>query len=378
LGSDLSDGFTPGRTQASRTTTTRFLSGQGSEWSAHKETAERAASITGARGVTDYREITENPDIDIVHICSPNNLHAEQLRSALENGKHVYCDKPLTATLDEALSLIPVLSGTTRKLGMTFQVRFFPAVIRARQLMEKGTLGRVLNFRAAYLHGGSADPDAPAKWKLLRASGGGVIADLSSHVIDLLSYLGIQCSSLHADSSVAFAERPSPENSQARIRADAEDHVVATARCSHTVPHDTTDTTCLGTIEATKVASGTEDELRLEIHGTRGAIRFNSMEPHKLDYFDASQPDTPVGGFRGWTRIETGQRYPAPAASFPGPKHAIGWIRSHLACLAGFMDAVYRNTEPIPGWRDGLYVQTVLEALRQSCASGERVDIPEA
>ena len=72
---------------------------------------------------------------------------------------------------------------------MTFQNRFFPATMRAKQLIDEGVLGQVLGFRACYLHGGSANPDAPLKWKLTAAAGGGVIADLASHVLDLVDWL---------------------------------------------------------------------------------------------------------------------------------------------------------------------------------------------
>ena len=109
---------------------------------------------------------------------------------------------------------------------------------------------------------------------------------------------------------------------------DAEDCVMCLAR----MPSG-----ALGTIEATKIATGTEDEIRLEIHGSRGRVRFNGMDPHHLELHDATASDQPLGGLRGWNRIDAGQRYPAPATSFPNPKAAIGWIRSHVACLANFL-----------------------------------------
>ena len=76
----------------------------------------------------------------------------------------------------------------------------------------------------------------------------------------------------------------------------------------------------LGTIEATKVATGTEDEIRLEIHGSRGALRFNGMDPHHLELHDATAADQPLGGLRGWNRIDAGQRYPPPASQLPQPQ----------------------------------------------------------
>ena len=152
-------------------------------------TAEKGAAQVGAEhAVTDYREITENPDIDIVDICTPNNLHFEALMSAIRHNKHIYCDKPLTATLDEAMQIKEALKDYRGISQMTLQNRFFPITLRAKLLIEEGKIGDILEFRASYLHSGSSDPKAPLKWKLSGASGGGVVADLGSHVLDLTNF----------------------------------------------------------------------------------------------------------------------------------------------------------------------------------------------
>ena len=124
----------------------------------------------------------------------------------------------------------------------------------------------------------------------------------------------------------------------------------------------------MGTIEATKIATGTEDELRLEIHGSRGALRFNGMDPHHLEFYDATAPDQPQGGLRGWNRIDTGQRYPPPATGFPSPKAAIGWLRSHVACLANFLEAVADGRPAEPGLEQGIRVQHLMDCVRRSAA----------
>ena len=104
-------------------------------------TAEKGAAQVGAEhAVTDYREITENPDIDIVDICTPNNLHFEALMSAIRHNKHIYCDKPLTATLDEAMQIKEALKDYKGISQMTLQNRFFPITLRAKQLIEEGKI----------------------------------------------------------------------------------------------------------------------------------------------------------------------------------------------------------------------------------------------
>jgi len=331
------------------------------------ETAEKAREAIGADvAATDYRVVTENPQIDIVHICTPNHLHKTALLSAMRQGKHIYCDKPLVASMEEAEEVRAALAVYRGIAQMTFQNRFFPATMQAKRLIASGALGEVLGFRASYLHGGSASPAVPLQWKLTAAAGGGVIADLASHVLDLVDWMIGPFAAVLAATQIAYPERPSPAEPARRVPVDAEDSVVLLARMQ---------SGALGTIEATKLATGTEDEIRVEIHGSRGALRFNGMQPHYLELHDASAPDQPLGGQRGWNRIAAGQRYPSPAARFPSPKAAIGWIRSHVACLEHFLEAVAHGRPADTGLEQGILVQHLMECVRQSAADGRWVSV---
>jgi predicted dehydrogenase len=330
------------------------------------ETAAKARRILDAEAAgTDFREVTENPAIQIVHICTPNHCHREALLSALRHQKHIYCDKPLVATMDEAEAIRQALAGYRGTAQMTFQNRFFPATLRAKQLIDAGLLGQPLEFRACYLHAGSANADAPLKWKLTAAAGGGVIADLASHVLDLVAHFLGPLAAVMAQTKIAYPQRPSTADPGQTAAVDAEDCVLALAR---------TRSGAVGTIEATKLATGTEDELRLEIHGSRGAVRFNNMDPHHLEIYTAGAADQPLGGLRGWTRIDCGQRYPPPASGFPSAKSSIGWLRSHVACLANFLQAVAEGRPAEPGLEQGIYVQHLMDCLRRSAQANRWVE----
>lgn len=331
------------------------------------ETAEKGKEQIGAEvATTDFREVTENPDVDIVHICSPNDCHRDELLSAMAHGKHIYCDKPLTATMDEADEIHAAMKDYAGIAQMTLQNRFFPASIRAKQLIEEGFLGDLLELRACYLHSGSANPSAPLKWKLSGAKGGGVIADLGTHIMDLVHYLVGDYASLMSLTHIAYPERPSLTDPGTMLPVDAEDCVMLLARIqAGGIAH----------IEASKIATGTEDELRFEIHGSKGALRFNTMEPHYLDIFDEGADGKPVGGRRGWTRVATGQRYPAPAAGFPSPKNSIGWMRSHMACLANFLQAIREDKPATPGLAQGVYLQHLIDCARRSAGENAWVDV---
>lgn len=326
------------------------------------ETAEAGRAQLGAEvASTDYRAITENPEIDVVNICTPNHLHKDALLSAMQHQKHIYCDKPLVVNMREADAIIAALPSYKATAQMTLQCRFFPAVMRAKQLIDEGFVGRVLEFRATYLHAGSASPSAPLRWKLSAEAGGGVINDLASHILDLIHHLLGDYEAIVADTQIAYAERPSAADPSRMLKVDAEDCVMLLARMT---------SGALGTIEATKIATGTEDEVRFEIHGVKGALRFNSMDPHFLEAFDMNAAAAPIGGMQGWTRIATGQRFPAPASAFPGPKFSIGWMRVHAACLANFLHSINSGEKGDPGLGQGIYIQYLLDRVRASNNSG--------
>lgn len=325
------------------------------------ETARQAGELLGCEGVDDFRRITESPEIDIVHICTPNHLHRDALLSAMAHQKHIYCDKPLVAHWAEAEQLLALLPRYTGIGQMTFHNRFFPATMRAKQLVQQGRLGRILQFRASYLHSGSAWPDAPLRWKLSAKAGGGVIADLASHLFDLVWHLVGDFEAVWASTQIAFPERPAPESPEHRVPVDAEEAVWILARMCNGAT---------GLIEATKLATGAEDELRLEIHGTDGALRFSLIDPHHLGFYDATQPDQPCGGQRGWLVIDAGHRYPAPGTSFPTAKASVGWVRAHAECLAHFLRGVARGEPVQPDLVQGVYVQHLMEQVRESAGGG--------
>jgi len=328
-----------------------------------EETARRAQKAYGfARATTDFRRVTEAPDVDVVHIATPNRYHRDALLSALAAGKHVYCEKPLVSNVEEAREVAAALATYSGTAQMVLQNRFSPAALRAKALAEEGFLGRLLSFRAAYLHAGSADPDAPLKWKLSKEeAGGGVLLDLGSHILDLVRHIGGEISEVACETTIAFSERPTPDGRQ-RVPVEAEDLALITVRLADGA---------LGTVEATKIATGTLDELRFEFHGTAGALRFNSMRPNWLEVYRSKEAEP--SGLTGWQALDTGNDFPPPAARFPGPKFALGWIRTHVACLAHFISAVAEGRPAEPSLADGVRLQEILDACYRS--AGERCPV---
>ncbi|HOS43573.1 MAG TPA: Gfo/Idh/MocA family oxidoreductase, partial [Armatimonadota bacterium] len=305
-------------------------------------------------------------DIHIIDICSPNSAHAEQLLAAMAAGKHIYCDKPLVVGAENMAKVEAALATYPGTAQMALQYRFFPATMRAKQLIDAGALGNIVSFRASYLHAGSVDPHRAMGWKQLKSEGGGVLQDLGSHVLDLMNYLIGPIARVVCDANIIYPTRPNAKGELVPVEAD--DIMLMLAK----LPNGAT-----GTIEASKLATGAEDEMRFEIHGDNGAVRFNCMQPNYLEFYDLTQPETPLGGTRGWTSIACVQRFDKPGGAFPGPKFSIGWIRSHMHSAFNFLQAIAEGARPHPSLADGLALQRMLAAAQQSSDAGAWVDLPK-
>ena len=341
---------------------------------AHPSSAESARRTIGCdRAVTDWRQITEDPAIDIVHICVPNGDHLPVLLSAIENNKAIYCEKPLVSTWREALRVEEALARTGYRMTnqMTFHLRFFPAVRRAKQLIDAGRLGPIFQYRVSYLHSSSANSQTPFKWK--HAAGGGTLLDLGSHLFDLVDCLVGAPRELLAESQKAFASRPAAGAPLGSLPVAAEDAVtIVTRGCARDA-----EAPCRGLIEATKLATGREDELELEISGQNGAIRFSLLDPHGLEFYDARAADHPFGGQAGWLKIASGARVEPPQLPFPSAKSSVGWLRGHVDSLSNFLTALARGESTAPDLRQGIKIQRLLDRAAESAKRRSWVDAGE-
>ena len=134
--------------------------------SGHYENAVKAVEeFSLGRAYVSEDEIINDPNIDIVDICTPNIYHYETVKKALMAGKHVYCEKPLAVTYDEAKELCDLAESRGLTCRIVFNNRFMPAVMRAKEIVESGRLGKVVTFRVAYLHASCIDPNKKAGWK---------------------------------------------------------------------------------------------------------------------------------------------------------------------------------------------------------------------
>ena len=334
----------------------------------HRDSAARARRELGCEhAAADYRELLDRDDIDVIDCSVPNHRHEEVVVAAAAAGKHVYCEKPLARTVAEGRRMLAAVRAARVSAQMTFNFRFFPAITRARQLVEEGFLGRVFSFRARYYRSSYIDASRPLSWRLSReAAGGGALHDLGSHVLDLVSYLLGDIAAVQATLETLIPQRPVASGSSEYAAVEVDDLALLHLRMASGVP---------GLVEISRMGTGAVNDIQLELYGDRGAVRFNGEDPSWLEVYDATDAGEPLGGMRGFRRLETVQRHAGQVA--PDWSQAAGFARSHAECQYRFLCALWEGRPAAPDLAAGLHVQEAMEAAMQSSTAGRWVELAE-
>ncbi len=334
----------------------------------HTKTAEEAAKVLGtAIATTNENDLINHPDIDVIDICTPNAFHYETACRALAAGKHIYCEKPFCSNAGDAQLLAKAAQSANKICTVVYNNRHLAAISRAKEIIENGRLGRILHFDFSYLHNSCTDPERYAGWKqdATLCGAGGVLFDLGSHILDLAVFLCGKIKKISGHSQIAYPTRLGMTGNTWHTNApEAFYMLLETNEGAH------------GTLTASKLCLGTNDDLSFSVYGEKGALRFSLMDPDFLAFYDTESPSGNYGGERGFTRIECVGRYPSPAGKFPSPKAPTGWLRGHLMSMYHFLDAVNTGSQNHPSFDDAAYIQLLMDLALQSAADGKEKQVP--
>ncbi|NUK36796.1 Gfo/Idh/MocA family oxidoreductase [Streptomyces lunaelactis] len=331
--------------------------------------AVRAAAVKHgwAAAETDWRDLVTRDDVQLVDICTPGDSHAEIAVAALEAGKHVLCEKPLANSVAEAEAMVAAAERARERgqLAMVgFNYRRVPAIAYARRLIADGRLGTLRHVRFTYLQDWLVDPDFPLTWRLEREhAGSGALGDLGAHIVDLAQYLaGEPLVGVSALSETFVRERPLLAGASAGLSASGgvergavtvDDAALFTGRLA---------SGALASFEATRMASGRKNALRLEINGELGSLAFDLERLNELSFHDHTEPAS-SSGFR--RILVTEPEHPYLEAWWP-PGHALGYEHTFAHQARDLVEAIATGTDPAPSFADGLQVQRVLAAVEES------------
>ena len=343
----------------------------------NEEAARKLGASFSLAAMKDYREILRDPAIDAVHICTPNAQHYSMAKEALQAGKHVICEKPLTTTVAEAEELFSLAAQQGLRNCVCHNLRYYPMVQQMRRLREAGDLGDILVVQGTY----SQDwllYDTDWNWRVDAKAGGAsrCMADIGSHWFDMAEHItGLRVSSLCADLQTFHTTRKQPKHSVetfANKLLGPEDYVET--------PIETEDfgavvfrmgTRTRGCMTASQVSAGRKNGLSIEIYGAKSSVAWNQERPDELwqghrdvaNQISVKDPSLLKPAARSY-------------ADLPGG-HSEGYDDTFKQVFRRFYASVREaGAAEYPQFVDGLRQMTILDAILESNHKRSWMDVP--
>lgn len=321
-----------------------------------ESTALAVARLGAERGSDSAEALIASDDVDVVHICTPNHLHAPLARLALKAGKAVICEKPLATTVDDAVQLTALATQMQAVTGVPFVYRFYETVLEARARVQSGEVGQVWLMHGSYLQDWLSS-QADINWRVDPQLGGSsrAFGDVGVHWCDLVEFVtGHSITRLSA---------------QKRTAIDARDSATVTTEDVATVMFET-DQGALGSVVVSQVSPGRKNRLWFSIDGAHLSLAFNQEMPESLW----------VGSRAHATVVPRGVT-PVKRSSDLLPALPPGHPQGYQDCFNAFVDDVYtaiRGERPaaLPSFADGLRAARITQAVLDSADSGAWVEVP--
>jgi len=314
---------------------------------------------------TDWNDVVSDERIDIFDNCGPDPVHPEPCIAALKHGKNVISEKPMACSVDDARRMRDAAAASRGMAMCTFNYRFMPAVRMARDLIDAGKLGEIYHLRINYLQMWGHDPSlSPDQAWYSAWPHSGNLQGIGSHAIDQCRFLLGEIKSVSA-----------------LVHTFNEDRAVPSAACPGVVADEGAaaaiefENGAIGVFESSVVATARKNFLSWEINGSAGAVKWDLEHPNSLFVCLEELGGNPLLGF---TEINvTEPEHPYVGDWWPSG-HVIGWEHCHIIEKFHFVDAV-ANGKPMSPYNatfeDGYRVAVIIDALRKSSESGQRIEL---
>jgi len=234
------------------------------------------------RWTTNWMDVIKDDNVDLVDIATPNAFHYEIAKAALENGKNVYCEKPLSISAEgsKELAALAKEKGVINYVG--FNNVMNPANAYVKELVETGKLGQIMRFTGTYDQDGLLDPELPITWRHInKLAGCGAMGDLGSHLLSISQFIMGDISAVNAMSKIFIDKRPKSPGSSELAQVENEDVITFMAEYANGA---------IGTIGASRVATGRKNYLTYEIQGTKGTVFYDLERMGEVQvYFTADE-----------------------------------------------------------------------------------------
>jgi predicted dehydrogenase len=320
-----------------------------------------------ARGTADWRQVLDDPAVDVVVIAAPNMLHVELAEAAAAAGKHIFCEKPVGGTPEQTVRAEKATRDAGVITGVGYNYRWAPLVRHAAQLIADGSLGEITNYRGRFFSMYGSDPLGVLSWRfLVDQAGHGVTTDLMSHSVDLALMLLGPITRVVGTTATFITERPLAGAGGTHYgRGKPGDPTGAVTNEDYAGMLCEFASGARGTFETSRAIVGPESQNAFEVYGTKGALGWNLEQLNELQLYLAE--DTLDTGYR---TIYGGDRFPYHGNFVPGSANAIGFEDLVVIEDYEFCRSVTEGRPHSPGFDDALDWVSVQAALLKSVDSG--------
>jgi predicted dehydrogenase len=316
-----------------------------------------AARLGFRRHTADWQALIADPEVDIVDICVPSNLHREMALAAISAGKTVYCEKPVGLDGGQATEIADAArqAGVKSLVGFTYLRN--PLVSFARKLIAEGAIGRVLHIRGAHNEDYLSDPAHPFIWRCDPGVAGraGALGDLGCHIISIAQALCGNITAVCAMTRIVVHERPVERGSPETRPVGNDDQVQFLAEF---------DGGATGHLEASRVATGSKMDITYEVTGSEGALRFDGERMNEIRLYSARD----AADRQGFRTIYAGPAHPPYGNFVPGAGHGLGFNDHKVIEVYELMQLVAAGHRAAPDLAGAAQIGRVLDAVLESAA----------
>lgn len=326
------------------------------------------------RATTDWHEVIQSPDVQIVNIATPNHQHVEIIRAATAAGKHVFCEKPVGRSPEETAEIESLARKADVKSFVGFNYRWAPLVQFTRQLIASGRLGTITHYRGRFFSMYGSNPHSVLSWRFQKEIAGlGTLGDLMSHAADMAHFLVGPIKRVVANQRTFITQRPLATAGEGthfstRVGGDMgavtnEDYVGTLVEFENGV---------IGSLEACRAIYGPKCEMAFEINGTKGAISWNFERMNELAVYLPTDDSV----HEGYVRLYSSPEHPFHMNFNPAPGSGLGYDDLKVIEAYQFLKAVSTDMPGSPSFVDALRVAEFQAAVLQSWGTGCWADVP--
>ncbi|MFB9762515.1 Gfo/Idh/MocA family protein [Ectobacillus funiculus] len=315
------------------------------------------------RWAESWEDVVTDKHVDVVDIATPNAFHYEVAKAALLNGKHVYCEKPLSLSAEQSkeLSELAKQQGVVNYVG--FNNVMNPASAYIKELVSSGKLGEITRFSGTYDQDALLDPTLPITWRHInKLSRSGALGDLGSHLLSISQFILGDIKSVNAISKTIIEKRPKDSNSNELATVENEDLIVVLAEYENGA---------VGTLGSSRIATGRKNYLSYEIQGTEGSVYYSLENLNEVHvYFTADKSED-----RGFRRVLLGTDHKGYSAFQPQSGIAIGFNDMKILEVHELLSSITCGTTYHCDFNFGWKIDRTIGAILKSAEQKQWVQV---